>query len=200
MTTDLIQRKLHQWTRGRNTPDARISVFYRIRDIPYAVIPELNDPWRYGDIIKLNSGSCTPKHLLLCHMYQKLGLEVLYVVYPFRWDEFKAIYPPELQKLAEAMPMGFHLACKVAIGDKLVLVDATLDLALQKIGLPVNKEWDGFSDTLLAVSPCGAEELYHPSEVAHMVPKEINEKSQAFYRALNAWLEQVRKQTPGEKR
>lgn len=200
MTTDLVQHKLHQWTHGRNAQDARVNIFYKIRDMPYAVIPELNDPRRYTDIIKLNRGSCTPKHFLLCHMYQKLGLEVLYVIYPFRWDEFKAIYPPELQKLAEAMPIGFHLACKVVIEDKLVLVDATLDPPLQKIELPVNMEWDGFSDTLLAVSPCGTEELYHPSEATYMVSRDVNKKSQAFYHALNAWLEQVRKQTPGEKR
>ncbi|MBM3119226.1 MAG: hypothetical protein FJ006_06685 [Chloroflexi bacterium] len=192
MATDIVDRKLHDWTRGKNAKDARISIFYKIRDIPYAVIPELNDPERYVDILKFNRGSCTPKHFLLCYMYQKIGLEVLYVVYPFRWNDFEAVYPPELQRLADAMPISYHLACKVDIDGKLVLVDATIDPALQKIGLPVNKKWDGLSDTLLAVNPCGEEQLYHPSEIHFMQPPTADEQSLAFYNRLNVWLKDTR--------
>ncbi len=192
MATDIVDRKLREWTHGKSAKDARITIFYKIRDIPYAVIPELNDPERYKDVLKLNRGSCTPKHFLLYYMYQKIGLEVLYAVYPFRWSDFATIYPPELQELAETMPLSYHLACKVDMDGKLVLVDATIDPALQKIGLPVNKRWDGFSDTLLAVNPCGEEQLYHPSEVRFMQLPITDEKSLAFYNRLNLWLEEIR--------
>ena len=190
--TNIVDRKLHDWTRGRSAKDARITVFYKIRNIPYAVIPELNDHERYIDILKLNKGSCTPKHFLLCYMYQKIGLEVLYAVYPFRWSDFETVYPPELQKLAEAMPLSYHLACKVNIDGNLVLVDATIDPALHKIGLPVNEKWDGLSDTLLAVNPYGEEQLYHPSEAQLMLSPTTDEQSLPFYNRLNLWLEDIR--------
>lgn len=187
----IIEETFREWTRGRGTEEARINIYQRIRDIPYAVVPELIDPERYVQILMLNKGSCTPKHFLLCDMYQRLGMLVLYVIYPFRWDEVEIDYPPSLRKLAKAVPTSYHLACRVDIEGKLVLVDATLDQALERLGLPVNKEWDGRSDTLLPVKPSGEELLYHPSEASRMqVP--LDEKSLAFYRELNLWLEEVR--------
>jgi hypothetical protein len=189
---DIVDRKLHEWTRGKSAKDARITIYYKIRDIPYAVIPELNDSEQYIHILEFNRGSCTPKHFLLCDMYQRIGLELLYAVYPFRWDEFALLYPPELRRLAKAMPIGYHLACKVDIDGRFILVDATLEPALQKIGLPVNREWDGIRDTLLAVNPCGEEQLYHPSEARSTQPGITDEKSLAFINGLNAWLEKLR--------
>ena len=190
---DIVDRKLHEWTRGKSAKDARITIYYKIRDMPYAVIPELNDSKQYIHILELNRGSCTPKHFLLCDMYQRIGLEVLYVIYPFRWDKFAFLYPPELRRLAKAMPISYHFACKVDIDGKFILVDATLDPALQKVGLPVNKEWDGIRDTLLAVNPCGEEQLYHPCEARSMQPGITDEKSLAFINGLNSWLEKLRK-------
>jgi hypothetical protein len=191
---DIVDRKLHEWTRGKSAKDARITIYYKIRDMPYAVIPELSDSEQYVHILALKRGSCTPKHFLLCNMYQSIGLEVLYAIYPFRWDEFAFLYPPELRRLAKAMPIAYHLACKVDIDGKFILVDATLEPALQKIGLPVNREWDGIRDTLLAVNPCGEEELYHPSEARSMQPRITDEKSLAFINGLNAWLGKLRKE------
>lgn len=191
--TDIIDRTLLEWTRGLSAKAARIAVFNKVRDIPYAIVPELNDPQRFVDILKLNRGSCTPKHFLLCHIFEKLGLEVLYAVYPFLWSDFEALYPRELRDLARTMPVGCHLACRVDIEGQLVLVDATIDPALQKLGLPVNNEWDGFGDTLLAMDPCGEEQLYHPSEANLMQPRNLDQNSLAFYQGLNFWLERVRR-------
>ena len=156
---EIIERSFQEWTRGQNAVEARVSIYHRIRDIPYAVIPELADARRYVEILRYGRGSCTPKHFLLGDMYQKLGLMVLYVVYPYRWDEGTAEYPPRLKKLAEAMPTSHHLACRVDINGELVLVDATLDPALKVLGAPVNEEWDGKSDTKLPVNPCGEEQI-----------------------------------------
>ena len=189
---DIIDQKLHEWAQGKSEIDTRIAIYYQIRDIPYAVIPDLISPAQYTDMLKFNRGSCTPKHFLLCQMYQRIGLEVWYAVYPFRWDEFEAIYPAKLRRQARDMPPGYHLTCRVNINDNLVLVDATLDPPLQKLGLPVNEEWDGISDTLLAMKPCGEEELYHPSEAFLMQPRIADPKSRAFYDDLNLWLEQIR--------
>ena len=189
---DIVEYKLREWVKGKALKDARIAVYNNIRDIPYAVIPDLNDPRQYIKILELNRGSCTPKHFLLCNMFQKLGLQVLYTVYPYKWDEFESLYPPGLMELARIMPLGYHLACKVEIEGKLVLVDATLDPALEVVGLPVNKEWDGTSDMLLPVHPCGEEQLHHPYEAHFMQTRQYDEVSLVFYEGLNSWMEAVR--------
>ncbi|MBM4463221.1 MAG: hypothetical protein FJ012_07765 [Chloroflexi bacterium] len=189
--TDIVDEQFKKWVQGKSEVGARVAIFERIRDIPYAVIPELNDSERYPDILKLGKGSCMPKHLLLCNMYRRLGLTVLYAVYPFRWDELEIDYTPKLRRLARAMPPGHHLACKVDIDGKLVLVDATLDPPLATLGLPVNKEWDGESDTLLPIKPSDKEEIYHPSE-AYSVRSQPDEQSLVFYNELNLLLDKIR--------
>jgi len=187
----LLEEKFREWTHGKDAVEARISIYEKIRDIPYAVIPELIDAERYIEILELGKGSCTPKHFLLCNMYQRLGMLVLYVVYPFRWDGVEIDYPPRLRKLAEALPTSYHLACRVDINGELVLVDATLDKPLKRLGMPVNEEWDGTSNTLLPVDPCGEEQLYHPSEACNIQGRPDGE-ALAFYEELNRWLDEIR--------
>jgi len=188
---EVIEEKFREWTTGKDAVEARISIFEKIRDIPYATIPELADFKRYVEILNLGKGSCTPKHFLLCAMYQRLGIPVLYVVYPFRWDEVEIDYPPQLMSLARELPTSHHLACMVDINGKLILVDATVDPGLKKLGLHVNEEWDGVSNTVLPINPCGEGQIYHPSE-ASLMQAQRDEKSLAFYSELNRWLEAVR--------
>jgi len=174
---------------------ARIKVYRLIRDIPYAVIPSLIDSKKYLDILKLGRGSCTPKHFLLAEMFQRLGLLTLFTVYAFKWGERAEVfvdYPEKLRDLATRQPLGHHLACKVEIDGKMVVVDATLDLPLSKLELlPVNKDWDGFSDTLLPMTPVGEEIVFHPIE-AHRMQARADTSSLAFYEELNKTLESIR--------
>jgi len=188
----LVSRAFDKWTAGKNSREARVAVFEKIRDIPYAVIPELVDYATYADLLRINRGSCTPKHFLLCDMYQRLGLDVLYVTYPFRWDALGVPYPPDLERMARTMPMRHHLACRVEIEGRLVLVDATADLALESLGIPVNKSWDGVSETLLPLEPLGSEEFYHPSE-APLMEGDFSDEARVFFKEMNAWLESVRR-------
>ena len=181
----LFDEKLKEWTKG----NPLTGIFYGIRDIPYAIIPELNTPSRCEDILSLGRGSCSPKHFLMGKMYGKLGIDFLYIVYPFRWDEVEVDYPPSIKRLAKDMPLSYHLACLVDVG-KYVLVDATLDLPLRKIGLHIN-EWDGRSDTELPIKPSGEPIIYHPSEVGE-IDMRRDERSLIFYDMLNRWLEEVR--------
>jgi hypothetical protein len=190
---EIFEQKFAQWTQRKDATQARISIFQRVRDIPYAIVPELNDAERYVEILKYGRGSCMPKHFLLGHMYEKLGLLVLYAVFPFRWDEAKINYPPHLSRLAEELPTSYHLACRVDIEGEFILVDATLDPALEKLGLPVNRTWDGISNTLLPINPCGEEQLYYPSEPYFRQARYYDEKSMKFYNELNSWLEEVRR-------
>lgn len=189
---EIFAERFAQWTDGKIPTQAILSIYENVRNIPYAVVPELNDTERYVEILTYGKGSCMPKHLLLGQMYERLGLLVLYAVFPFRWDQAEIDYPPHLRRLAEKLPPAYHLACRVNINEELILVDATLDPALGKLGLPVNRTWDGVSNTLLPINPIGDEYLYHPSE-AHLTQKSYpDEKAIEFYNALNQWLEEVR--------
>jgi hypothetical protein len=189
---DILEETFEEWVGQKDTREASIEIYYRVRDIPYAIIPELNDAERYVDILKLNKGSCAPKHFLLCALFQKLGFSVLYAVYPFRWADYGNIFPSGLAELAQKMRVSYHIACRVEIEGESVLVDATLDPGLETVGLPINKEWDGLHTTLLPVHPCGREQLYHPSELYLSGMEKIPEQSLQFYSQLNSWLEDVR--------
>jgi hypothetical protein len=188
-----IEEKFKEWTRGRGAVEARVTIFEKVRDIPYAVVPEINNAQHYLRMLTIGKGSCTPKHFLLRDLYEKLELPVLYVVYPFRWSDLEVDYPSWLRKLAEAVPTSYHLACKVEIGGNLVLVDATVDSPLRRLGLPVNDNWDGASDMVLPVTPVGEEQVYHPSEVGDYQAG-YDEASLHFFSQMNAWLDRVRKE------
>lgn len=190
---DIFSEKFVRWTEGKNPLQARIDIFENVRNIPYAVVPDLNESNGYIEILNYGRGSCTPKHLLLGHMYEKLGLQVLYAVFPYRWDHVKFDYPPRLKKLSKKMPPVYHLACRVDINDKFVLVDATLDPALKKLGLVVNDSWDGISDTILPIIPEGEEQIFHPTEAQIIKRNYPDENAMEFYRELNHLLEEGRR-------
>lgn len=189
----LIRQKFREWTEGKDPVSARISIFERIRDIPYAVVPQLLDPENGPrEMLRMNRGSCQPKHFLLETMFSALGIPVLFVVYQFRWDELEIDYPPRLRKLAQSIPIGHHLACKAEIEGRLVLIDATCDPPLERLGIPVNKSWDGFGNLVLPIIPLNEGEIYHPSERAGMKPRIFTGAEVEFYEELNRWLEEIR--------
>ena len=133
-----------------------------------------------------------PKHFLLCNMYQRLGLFVLFAVYPFRWDEAQIDYPPRIRNLAKKLPTSYHICCYADINGQFILVDATLDPALERLGLPINKSWDGISDTVLPLVPCGEKKLYYPAEV-RLTKENYNDTSLSFFNELNRWLDAIRR-------
>ncbi|MBL7151889.1 MAG: hypothetical protein ISS89_04820 [Candidatus Omnitrophica bacterium] len=160
MIGGLIKDRFKAWTQGKDELAARIAIFENIRDIPYALIPELRDPDKGPvGILKLNKGSCVPKHYLLGALFGEMGITVKYASYLFDWDDKRIKYPPALRELTKEMPLTAHLACKAYINKRWALVDATWDPALKKYGFPVNEEWDGFSDCKNAVIPI--EEIVH---------------------------------------
>ena len=150
----LVNEKFREWTAGLNIKDGMISVFEHIRDIPYSlVVPPIDLITAPEQILALGRGYCGPKHYLLAEMYQRLGVEVVYAIFPFLWDDPDLLYPPELRQLATGLPVAYHLACRFRVQNRWVLVDATWDKPLARAGFPVNEHWDGRADTLCAVKP-----------------------------------------------
>jgi hypothetical protein len=150
----LVQKKLQEWTCGLDPHESILAVFEHIRDIPYSLAVSMSDPKSAPEqILALGKGSCGPKHYLLAEMYQNLGFDVVFATFPFLWNDPNLRYPPELRMLATGMPVAHHLACRVRINDRWVLVDATWDRPLVQGGFPVNEHWDGYADTRCAVKP-----------------------------------------------
>ncbi len=150
----LVTARFQEWSRGPDPRQSLIPVFEHIRDIPYSLAVPITDPATAPErILELGKGSCGPKHYLLAEMYRRLGFDVVYATFPFLWDDPDLQYPPELRRLATGLPVSCHLACRVKIANRWVLVDATWDRPLKRAGFPVNMDWDGRSDTRCAVKP-----------------------------------------------
>jgi hypothetical protein len=197
---DILTKKFEEWTEGLGPEEARISVFGHIRDIPYAIIPELRDPYRGpAGMLTVNKGSCQPKHFLLADFFRRLGIPVRYATYPFRWADAGINYPADMKKMVKGLPPAYHLACKARIGAGWALVDATWDLPLKKAGMRVNDNWDGMSDTINAVVPI--EEALHDT-IGDRVSYEATGKASytgeeralyaEFIDKLNRWLDSLR--------
>lgn len=188
--------KFDEWTKGKRPREARISVFEHIRDIPYAIVPELRDPKVAAErFLEINKGACQPKHYLLGRYFAKLGIPVKYMTYEFLWDDPAVKYPAELRRMTKELPPAYHLAVKANIEGRWVLVDATWDKPLAKLEFPVNESWDGVSDIRNAVVPI--------SEVEHATVEEryayemgkralLTEKDKALYsefvKKFNEWI------------
>ena len=173
MAQEIVLEKFNDWTKNLSPIESRIKIFEKIRDIPYAVIPEFIDPERGPvGILTKNNGSCSPKHFLLGIMYRKLEIPIKYVSYPFYWGELDADAPLNVRKLADEMPLGYHVACKAYINERWMLIDATWDPPMKKVGFPVN-EWDGFSNTENAVKPL-QEVTHRDTEDKFRFNKEFN--------------------------
>lgn len=152
--TSLVDKKFLDWTNNLDTRESMISIFTHIRDIPYSLVVPMPDPETSPEqLLVEGKGSCSPKHYLLAKMFRKLNLNVVYATIAFSWNDPDLQYPSELRKQAIRLPIAHHLACRVQVGCRWVLVDATWDRPLEKAGFPVNDPWDGYSDTRCAVKP-----------------------------------------------
>lgn len=149
-----VSLKFQEWTRGLDPHKGIISIFEHIRDIPYSLAVPMSDPKTSPEhMLALGKGYCGPKHYLLAEMFRRLGYDVVYATFPFIWNDPDISYPAELRALAEGLPVAYHLACRVRIHDRWVLVDATWDPPLKRAGFPVNEHWDGIGEMRCAVRP-----------------------------------------------
>jgi len=196
----MINVKFKEWTKGLDPVGSRISVFEHIRDIPYAIVPELRDPVTGpAGMLKLNKGSCVPKHFLLGSLFTKMEIPVKYASYLFDWNDKKVKYTLPLRTLTEKMPVTAHLACKAYINNRWILVDATWDISLKKYGFPVNEKWDGVSDCRNAVTP--VKEIIHDTLDDRVLYSDEQRKSYTeeekaaygnFTAQFNNWLASIR--------
>jgi len=175
-----------------------VAIYKWVRDLPYEVrLDPVANCYENLAYIKTNKrGSCSPKHYLLGAIYEELEVSVEYLTYPFYWYELPVIFPYYLKKLAEKVPLTYHLAIRICFKDEKIFLDATWDPPLEKAGFPINKIGDKLVNTRNAIVPCG-ECIIHKNVLerdAYIKTRKTNtEANFQFYIALNAWLEDLRK-------
>jgi hypothetical protein len=152
--TSIVNTTFAEWTDGLDTRESMISIFSHIRDIPYSLMAPGHDHITSAEQLLISGkGSCGPKHYLLAEMFRKLNLSIVFATIAFSWNDPDLHYPPRLREMAARLPIAHHLACRVQVGCRWILVDATWDCPLSKAGFPVNDHWDGYSETKCAVKP-----------------------------------------------
>lgn len=200
MSEEIIWQKFKQWTNNLSPQDARIRVFEQVRDIPYFLVPQQDDPYLWAaSILEAHKASCSPKHYLLGLLLGKIGIPVKYTTYQFRWSEQPLKYPDNLRKLTQGLPFGYHVACKARINNCDVLLDATWDIRLRSAGFPVNITWDGLSDTLNAVTPVAQinhdtlqARLDYVGEKRKLISGQERTAYAEFIEKFNPWLDNLR--------
>ncbi len=158
--------------------------FFRfIRDIPYK-IALLEDEQDY---------CCSTKSTMLSALFEKNGLETRQIICKFDWRDTPL--PPDILSLPYNPDDTTHQYFQVFIPEtsKWVNCDPTWDVGLKSLGFKV-AEWDGLSDTELAVNPT---HIYSASESSNMINGIFQDRAlisahmdfhRDYYYAINRWM------------
>jgi len=156
----------------------------------------------YSEILaltrKIRRGTCTTKHEVLAYDLKGIGLEIIYLTFPFFWQDIAVTYPEDIYSLLEVMPQQNHLALAILAHNSQIIVDITWDHSLEQAGFTVPKIGEEIVDTPLAVRPF-ANPVVHRTidERAEYLRKRWEETPNyqeigLFYLALNNWLLGIR--------
>jgi len=161
-----------------------VEYFRFVRDIPYRIPLSVHEP----------DHCCIGKHVALEALLASLGFKVRYAFCLWSWSNLDL--PESLTEIPhEDRASHVYLEVYNREQERWMIVDATWDKKLAS-KLKVS-EWDGRSDTTIAVKPVKILEerrdhFDRPSEAQWMEFMRVNGR---FFEAFNRWLESVRAQT-----
>lgn len=162
--------------------EKRISVFRLVRDIPYKVTLTQS----------LQDYCCSTKSMLLASLLEKEGLRTKQVICTFDWKDTPL--PQEIVSLPYQVEETTHQFTQVYIPEtsRWVNCDPTWDRLLEKAGFKIS-EWDGVTDTILAVSPKHilSEQEYSALWVRYSEQSEVDayyDYHRDFFTAMNRWI------------
>ena len=163
-----------------------IDLYKKIQNIPYC----FSLPKGPEYLLKKNKGVCSEKHLFLAKEFKKLGISVKFLLVKFDWRESSV--PKKILSKRKSF-FDWHLALKIKPDKKWIYLDATWDSKLKKTNLPVVENWDGKSDTKLAVKPINTIEFpFSMYGFLKTLSKKRKNKEAEFQKAFNEWLEEKR--------
>jgi len=159
-----------------------VSYFTFVRDIPFRIPLSVHEPDHH----------CVGKHIVLKTLLSSLGFKVRYALCVWSWSSLDM---PESIKKIPHEDRAVHVYLEVYNKEQArwMTVDATWDKGLAP-KMPVS-EWDGRSDTIIAVKPI---ESLKPIEIQEELDKLKSQIRQAikanskFVEAFNKWLESIR--------
>ena len=131
---------IKKWTNNQSFNEKIITLFEKVRDIPYGAIGSRNPL----DVYHQNMGTCSGKHTLLKALYKELGLEVKDFIVMHAFNKLPIEYPENLKELlSKTTVIDPHNFIKIKRNNQWFTVDVTWDNKLKKLGFPINKNWDG---------------------------------------------------------
>lgn len=176
----------------------------KIKDIQqYFYDPSINrSGLDYGQRLKLTQslkrGTCTTKHEVLAWMLKQIGLDAVYLTFPFFWQELPVDYPEEISSLLKRMPQQNHLALGLVLRENQKILDVTWDPLVARAGFVVPQIGSEIVDMPLAVVPF-SQAVTHTSieERAKYLRKQWEltpqyEEIRLFYATLARWLFSLR--------
>lgn len=159
--------------------DNIVNLFEKVRDIPYHCDVTRNPQ----NLFKKNRGSCFEKNVYLGNRLEDIGYDVKYMKAEFEWDKLP-ISDSTLSLLDDKD--SEHLFLEVKMEDRWISIDSTFDSELEKAGFRVETDWDGKSDTIIAVPP---DEISEWRDIPKII--EVDDKLE-FFTQLNRELEKKR--------
>lgn len=194
MDSQLKQQIIQEWTGRQPLEQKVITLFEKVRDIPYGNIGS-RDP---ADIYRKNKGTCSGKHELLKELYQELGIQVKDFLIMHRFKEMSVNFPEDIQSILNRSDIvDPHNFFRILVDDNWVTVDVTWDKPTRKLGFTVNENWDGKSDMKIAVAPGGEifetdESMTLKKELIGKLPINVQEDRKLFLVKATEWLDTLR--------
>jgi hypothetical protein len=174
-------------------PATLTAIYHAVRRIPYGSTGE-RDPVK---IIASNLGSCSGKHILLRDLLRETGREAEVITMFTHFNRGIPSHPSmpgDLRAMVEGGPIGdFHHYVRVRTGRRWTRLDATWHDALVPYGFPVNRDWSGHGNTMLAARPIreypAVEDLaaWKVQLLTELDPEE-RELRARFFRRLTEWM------------
>lgn len=182
------------------------TAFFALRDIPYGIYQSTDHPRtldnHLNNFLAQGIGTCTPKHLLLGLICEKLNIQVEYLSYYFFWQNLKVEYPEKLHAVLCEMPAQLHTSLAVSLltndnGGKYG-IDCTWDHQLKTVGFPVNRLDNSPNNCNLGIIPHSIPIIHRTAEdkwlflqrTKSMMPP--NPYTSLFYKGLNEWMIAIR--------
>jgi len=114
------------------------NLFIAVRDIPYRIPLKFDDP----------DNSCHGKSILLNNLLKSYNYNSRIMLCTFKWSELRI---DDSCKKFIVKDLQYHYFVELNLDGRWIKLDTTLDSGLKR-KIPVN-DWDGFSDTRIAVVP-----------------------------------------------
>lgn len=182
-----LRERVRSGTRGL------VEIYHAVRNIPYGSTGE-RDPVK---VIANNLGSCSGKHELLRDLLRATGREaevITMFTYFNRGIPSHPAMPEELRTLVDGEAIcDFHHYVRTRADGGWIKLDATWHDALIPYGFPVNHEWQGGTDTVLAATPereyPAVEDLatWKKELIARLSPEQREARAR-FFRLLTEWM------------